>query len=109
MSAEISKDMIETASRIERANNGKFKSGNKFGKGNPLAGAAAKLRAKLLKTVTEDDIEAAVNCIRNIMETGKPSERLAAAREILDRTVGKASQTIDVIRLHPMGAEIEGE
>jgi len=37
-----------------RGKDGRFQSGNKFGKGNPLAGRAAKIRAVLLEKLTPD-------------------------------------------------------
>jgi hypothetical protein len=74
---------------------GRFAKGCAGGPGNPHAAATAKLHAKLLASITDADIDKAIDVIRECMtgKDGKPADKLAAARELLDRGVGRASQT----------------
>jgi nucleoid-associated protein YgaU len=76
---------------------GRFATGNKAATagGNPFAAAMAKLRGKLLSAITEGDVDAAIATLREVMASGKPFERIAAARELLDRAVGKPLATIE--------------
>jgi hypothetical protein len=68
---------------------GRFVPGNSAAKGNPYAKAMSKLRIGLLESITSDDIESALQVLRDTMANGKPFEQLAAAKELLDRAVGK--------------------
>lgn len=70
-----------------RGPNGRFGTGNKFGKGAPLAARANQLRAALFAAVTEDDIRAIAKKMIELARSGD----VQAGREILDRTIGKAS------------------
>jgi len=84
-----------------RGKDGRFQSGNKFGKGNPLAGRAAKIRAVLLGKLSPE--QAAV-IADSLVEKAKKGN-LPAVRELFDRTVGKpaSSELIDrVERLEKM-------
>jgi len=72
-----------------RDSSGRFASGNKHGRGNPLAKQAQKLRVALLEAVSEEDIKA---IIAKLIEAAKNGD-VVAAREVLDRTIGKAAQT----------------
>jgi hypothetical protein len=56
---------------------GKFAKGNKLGRGNPLAGRAAKIRAALLKASTPDDVKT----IAQRLIDGAKSGDLAFIRE----------------------------
>ena len=67
------------------AKTGRFVGGNKLGKGNPLAGRAAKIRAELLRVVSP---AAARRLAKKLLERAQSGD-LAAIRELLDRTVGK--------------------
>ncbi|MCA9233553.1 MAG: hypothetical protein KDA57_23135, partial [Planctomycetales bacterium] len=67
-----------------RSKTGRFAPGNKFGKGNPLAKRAQKLRSALFAAVSEEDIEAIV---AKLVAAAKNGDTIAA-REVLDRTVG---------------------
>jgi hypothetical protein len=67
---------------------GRFAKGNKLGKGNPLAGRAAKIRSRLLKAATSADVD---QICKALVEGAKAGD-LAFIREWLDRTVGKAVQ-----------------
>jgi hypothetical protein len=72
-----------------RRPDGKFAQGNRLGRGNPLAGRAARIRAVLLRELTPT---AARKIARELIRKAESGD-LAAAREILDRTIGKASET----------------
>lgn len=69
---------------------GKFAKGNKLGRGNPLAGRAAKIRAALLKASTAEDVK----LIAQRLIDGAKAGDLAFIREWLDRTIGKAHQEL---------------
>jgi hypothetical protein len=68
---------------------GRFAKGNKLGRGNPLAGRAAKIRAILLKALTPADAKAIAAELVTKAKTGD----LAYIRELLDRTIGKPSSS----------------
>ncbi|HEY8665649.1 MAG TPA: hypothetical protein VIL86_03245 [Tepidisphaeraceae bacterium] len=67
---------------------GRFARGNKLGRGNPLAGRAAKIRAVLLAKLTP----AAVGEIADKLIAQAKTGDIAAIRELLDRTIGKPAQ-----------------
>jgi hypothetical protein len=67
--------------------NGRFLSGNKLGRGNPLAGRAAKLRAVLLRALTPSDMKAIADRLVVMAKKGD----LAAIKELFDRTIGRAA------------------
>ncbi|HET6248399.1 MAG TPA: hypothetical protein VFE47_11925 [Tepidisphaeraceae bacterium] len=77
----------------ERAANGRFAAGNRVGRGNPLGGVVARKRTAMLKAIRRKDVRQAIATLRAIMSspTAKDSDRLAAAREVLDRGCGKAA------------------
>ena len=68
---------------------GRFAKGNKLGKGNPLAGRAAKIRAMLLRAATKGDVKA----IADKLVAGAKGGDLAFIREWLDRVIGKPAQS----------------
>ena len=70
-----------------RDTNGRFKSGNPGGPGNPHAGQVSKLRAAILEAVDEGDI---VAIIKQLVLQARGGD-LPAAKELLDRCVGKPS------------------
>ena len=70
-----------------RDSRGRFQPGNKLGRGNPLAGRAAKIRAILLEAMSEERATALAEKLIDMALSGD----LASIRELLDRTVGKAS------------------
>jgi hypothetical protein len=76
-----------------RRADGRFAVGNKAGKGNPHAWKVHKLRSMLLKSVTEADIRAAA---KKLVELARGGD-LAAIRELLDRTTGKAPPTLEIL------------
>jgi hypothetical protein len=69
--------------------NGRFTRGNRCGRGNPLAGRAAKVRAVLLEELSPDDARAIA---RKLIEQARAGD-LASAKEIFDRTVGRPVQS----------------
>ncbi|MEX2169508.1 MAG: hypothetical protein WD851_09355 [Pirellulales bacterium] len=72
-----------------RDTSGRFAPGNKAGRGNPLARKVQQLRAALVQAVTEADVK---NIIAALVKAAKAGD-VVAAREILDRTIGKPAQT----------------
>ncbi len=71
-----------------RGPGGRFAKGWKGGPGNPLAAQVGKYRARLFKAIKSKDIDQAVKTIREVMTTGKDSDRLAAAKLLLERAMG---------------------
>jgi len=70
-----------------RDRRGRFATGNKCGRGDPLAGRAAKIRAVLLQALTP---AATKRIARKLLEKAEDGD-LAYIRELLDRTIGKPS------------------
>jgi hypothetical protein len=66
---------------------GRFISGNDYGRGAP----PSKLRRALHEILTANDILAAVQLLRQVRDDpkAKNADRIVAAREILDRGVGR--------------------
>lgn len=81
---------------------GRFSPGNKLGRGNPLAGRAAKIRSVLLSALTEDD---AGEIARRLIQQAKGGD-LASIRELFDRTIGKAGQQELLERLERLEAAV---
>jgi len=71
---------------------GRFAPGNKLGRGNPLAGCAARIRAELLKVLTPTKARKVAKALLERAEAGD----LASIRELLDRTIGKPA-TADLL------------
>lgn len=71
---------------------GRFQAGNKFGRGNPYSRQVAALRRELLRVVTPDDV---AEIVRALVDKAKAGD-LHAAREILDRTIGKPASVVQV-------------
>ena len=70
---------------------GRFAKGNPGGPGNPFARRVARLRSLLLDAVSDDDLRAVV---AKMVEKAKAGD-VAAAREVLTRTIGKPTDAID--------------
>ena len=68
----------------------RFRKGNKFGRGNPLAGRVEQFRARLLKTLTTEDFDAITE---KLIEMAKAGD-LAAIREVFNRLFGKPKQEV---------------
>ena len=75
-----------TAASAGRDNTGRFGPGNNFGQGNPHAKRVAQLRTALLNAVSPEDLEAIIQALVQKARQGD----VYAAREVLDRTLGKA-------------------
>ena len=69
----------------DRDPRGRFAKGNSGGPGNPYAAEVGKRRARLIKAIRNKDIDQAVKVMREVMAGGKDSDRLAAAKLLLDR------------------------
>jgi len=74
---------------------GRFAPGNSGGPGNPSARAVGQLRAALLASVTEEDIRQIVAALVLKAKAGD----IAAAKEVLDRTLGKPVEADLIERL----------
>jgi hypothetical protein len=72
-----------------RGPNGRFGAGNRFATGNPRHRQTAELRAALFAAVSSKDIEAVV---ATLVEKARSGD-VVAIRELLDRVLGKPSQT----------------
>ena len=78
-----------------RNEKGQFVKGCPGGPGNPNAASVGKNRARLFEIVRTSDIELAVKTMRDVMRSGKDSDRLNAARLLLDRALGPY-QAVDI-------------
>jgi hypothetical protein len=78
-----------------RSPDGKFRPGNKLGRGNPLAGRAAKIRAELLKMSTRKEVR---EICRKLIDGAKDGD-LAFIREWFDRTAGKPTDVLTEERI----------
>ena len=84
---------------------GRFATGNRGGSGNPYAKRTAALRGLLLDCVTDRDLRAILAAIVKKAKGGD----LAAAREILDRLIGKPKSTIEIEQRALSEAQIDTE
>jgi hypothetical protein len=81
-----------------RGPNGRFAKGNRGGPGNPFARQVAAMRQELLKAVTSEDLS---GIVRAMIEKAKEGD-VAAAKFVLQYTLGKPAQTVDPDRLDEM-------
>lgn len=72
--------------------NGRFAKGNKVSVGNPLNKKTQQLRAALINALTEQDI---VDIAFALIKKAKKGDTVAA-REVFDRTFGKAHQSVEI-------------
>jgi hypothetical protein len=84
---------------------GRFAAGNRGGPGNPHAKRTAAIRGLLLDSVSDDDLRA---IIAKLVEMAKDGD-LAAARELLDRMLGKPKSTVEIEQAELAEAEIDAE
>lgn len=90
-----------------RDRRGRFALGNSGGPGNPNAAKVGQLRARLYRLIRNEDIDLALETMREVMGDGKPSDRLAAAKLLLERAMG-APIPLDIIeRLERLEATLE--
>jgi hypothetical protein len=86
------------------AKTGRFLPGNPGGPGRPRgSGRASEIRAILLNTLTDEQATRVARLL--IRMAGKGS--LAAIRELLDRTIGRPSQTETLERVEALEAKME--
>ena len=69
----------------QRGAHGRFAKGNAGGPGNPYARRVAELRSLILEAVTDDDLR---EIVKTLVKSAKDGD-IAAAREVLNRLVGK--------------------
>lgn len=82
---------------------GRFAAGNKLGRGNPLAGRAAQIRAVLLRKLTPKQAEQIADKLISQAKSGD----LAAIRELLDRTIGKPTSQELLERIEQVEQELK--
>lgn len=71
---------------------GRFASGNRFGRGNPHARQVADYQRAVREAVTDEDLR---RITRKLVERAIAGD-VVAAREVLDRVMGKAKVSIEV-------------
>ena len=76
-----------------RDSHGRFCKGNRGGPGNPIPQQVSQIRRVLLSAVTEEDL---VEIVQSLINKAKAGDTLAA-REILDRLMGKAKVTMKIV------------
>jgi hypothetical protein len=76
-----------------RNTRGQFTKGNPGGPGNPIHSRMAYFRATLLSTVTQEDVRAVALKLTACAKAGEPW----AVKEFLDRVMGRAPQTVELI------------
>ncbi len=75
-----------------RGAGGRFTKGNPGGPGNPHARQVAAIRSVLMSAVSDDDLRAIVS---TLVEKAKAGD-VMAAREVLDRLLGKAKVAVAI-------------
>lgn len=90
-----------------RGGNGQFAKGNPGGPGNPNVRFLAEYRRKFAEAADVEVVAEAVQVLRKIMNNAKAkgADRIAAARELLDRCIGKPT----AILTGPDGGPIQFE
>lgn len=81
-----------------RGASGRFAKGNPGGPGNPHAQQVGKLRSAMLRAVTEADVKAIVARLVKLAKEGN----VQAAREVLDRCVGKPTEADLIARIEQL-------
>jgi hypothetical protein len=92
----------------ERDPRGRFAKGNAGGPGNPYAAEVGKRRGRLIKAIRNKDIDLAVRVMREVMAGGKDSDRLAAAKLLLDRAIGPSVEADLIQRLEILERTLAG-
>jgi hypothetical protein len=93
-----------------RQTGGRFAKGNPGGPGNPFAARVGKYRARMYRTIKGEDIDLAIKTIRDICGgDGKDSDRLAAARLLLDRAIGPPIEADLIERLERLEQTLGGK
>ena len=91
----ISSQPLPNGGQTGRNASGQFVKGCPGGPGNPAAALVGRNRARLYEIIRTADIELAVKTMRDVMRGGKDSDRLNAARLLLDRALGPY-QAVDI-------------
>lgn len=89
MSAATAPTKTEPSGRDTK---GRFVQGNSFATGNPFAKRTHALRAALLASIRPEDIREVIEMLLAKAKRGD----VVAARELLDRTLGKPAQAVAV-------------
>ncbi len=92
-----------TAPNGDRDHRGRFLPGNGAAKGNPHAAKVGKLRAALLNAIAAQDIRRVVKALVAEAERGN----VQAAKELLDRAVGKPIEADLLERIQALENAIE--
>lgn len=79
---------------------GRFAAGNRCAKGNPFARRMAELRSALISAVTDEDLR---DIIKALIEKAKRGD-VPAAKEVLDRTLGRPQEADLIQRLEELEA-----
>jgi hypothetical protein len=94
----------------DRGSDGKFAAGNRaaVGRGNPGAADVGRHRARFFAALRDDDVERCLRTIRRVMgnKKSRDGDRLAAARELLDRVIGRAVQADLLERIEALEATV---
>lgn len=89
--------------RVKRKAGGRpFKRGNTFGKGNPLAGAIAELRAVVVRHLSKRKCKELLRELDTLAfmvpaDAAEMAVKLAAIKELFNRAIGKADATLNVV------------
>ena len=86
-----------------RRPNGRFAKGNPGGPGNPMARKVGQYRRALVRAVTAKDIAEAVKALVAAAKAGE----LPAIRELLDRCIGRPTDTDLIARLESLEQAID--
>jgi len=89
-----------------RGPRGRFRVGNHGGPGNPLANKVAQERQKFLAAIRSNDVKKCLETLRQIRDNveARPSDRITAAVELLNRIVGKVVEAETMQRLEALEA-----
>ena len=87
---EDTEDQVERNGGTERDSRGRFLQGNPGGPGNPLNKAVHRLRAALIRAVSEDDLEAVIGTLLRQAKDGD----VPSAKVLLERLFGKPYQEL---------------
>jgi hypothetical protein len=82
---------------------GRFADGNAGGPGNPGERPTSRIRAAMMKAVTDADIE---EIVRKLVSMAKWGD-VAATRELFDRLLGRPGQTAIIEQLDELSEQIE--
>lgn len=80
---------------------GRFVRGNPGGPGNPMARQSLQLKAALLAAVTVEDIQAIVSMLVDRALSGD----VAAAKEVLDRCLGRPGPAVVALEADPAAGD----